>query len=347
MKDVLGIGKVLPLDKLVDVVSKAVGRVSKSYFDKVDARTEAYRTIKQAEAKADEIKLIATAVKENEHLTNNIKYTQQQVEISVATDVRNKGETPIISDIYERSVERINFQQTKKQLNIESVTFYAAEQLKNENFVSDEQLNDDWINRFFKITEDISNDEMQMLWGRILAGEIKHPKSFSLRTLEVLKNLTKEEAEVFKKFAEIKLENNTGHDLIFNGDNGDFLQKEFQITYSDILLVTELGLIVSENNQDYIFFATNQSKGVNHLYYGNKVILFHRGEQTPDQRIPVLAFTRIGAELSKLVEINNNSNYISKICNHFKHPNVKIQIGDKIINPQGLPEAHNLVDYIY
>src|SRR5690606_7233918 len=93
----------------------------------------------------------------------------------------------------ERTQSRIDHREAQKQLNLENVTAYAAEQLLNEQPVTDEPIDEDWKTRFFNIAEDVSNDEMQALWGRILAGEIKNPKSYSLRTLELLRNFSKEE----------------------------------------------------------------------------------------------------------------------------------------------------------
>ena len=74
-------------------------------------------------------------------------------------------------------------------MNIDNVTQIAAEQLSQEDFVSEEPVEEDWTTRFFNIVEDISDEEMQRLWGKILAGEVKQPKSYSLRTLELLKKI--------------------------------------------------------------------------------------------------------------------------------------------------------------
>jgi hypothetical protein len=49
----------------------------------------------------------------------------------------------------------------------------ATEELKKENDVSDTPVDEDWIVRFFNVVEDISDEMMQQLWGRILAGEVK------------------------------------------------------------------------------------------------------------------------------------------------------------------------------
>ena len=60
-------------------------------------------------------------------------------------------------------------------------------------------MDEDWIARFFELAKDVSREEMQKLWGRLLAGEISKPGQFSLRTLEVLRNLSAEEAKLFER----------------------------------------------------------------------------------------------------------------------------------------------------
>jgi len=91
------------------------------------------------------------------------------------------------------------------QKNIESITQKAALNLEGEPTVSEEPVNQDWTTRFFDYAEDISNIEMQELWGKILAGEIKQPKSYSLRTLDIIRNLSEDEARVFMKFASLAI----------------------------------------------------------------------------------------------------------------------------------------------
>ncbi|MBC7412469.1 MAG: DUF2806 domain-containing protein [Bacteroidia bacterium] len=346
VNDILGIGKILPIDKLIDVMSSVTGRVTKPYFDRKDIDTKAYEIKKLAEAKAEEMKIIANAVKENFQLTGGIEYKEEKLIISSAKElpIENKQTIIINPPLEERTNERLNYQEAKKQLNIESVTTFAADELRNEQSVTDEPLDEDWKTRFFNIAEDISNEEMQSLWGRILAGEIKQPKSYSLRTLELLKNLSKEEAEVFAKFAQLRI-NSGDKNIIYNQDNGVFLESEFGITFSDRLLLTELGLIASENNLEFSLQPTDINKLSNILNYGRKGIVLYRNEQTPKQGIEVLVFTKIGVELSALIEQTFNLNYIEKICSSFKHPNVKIEYGDLVSQPNGQLMLFNKVEY--
>ena len=346
MNDILGIGKILPIDKLIDVVSSVTGRVTKPYFDRKDIDTKVYEIKKLAEAKAEEIKIIANAVQENFQLTGGIEYKEEKLLISSPKELRSENnQTLIISPpLEERTIDRLNYQEGKKQLNIESVTAFAADELRNEQSVTDEPLDEDWKTRFFNIAEDISNEEMQSLWGRILAGEIKQPKSYSLRTLELLKNLSKEEAEIFTKFAQLKI-NAGGKNIVCNQDNGVFLESEFGITFSDRLLLTELGLIASENNLEFSFKPTENNKQTNILNYGRKGIILYRNEKVPKQGIEVLVFTKTGVELSALIQQTFNLNYIEKICSYFKHENVRIEYGDLVSQPNGQLMLFNKVEY--
>jgi hypothetical protein len=284
--DVLGIGKILPINKLIDVVSSVTGRVTKPYFDRKDIDTKVYEITKLAEAKAEEMKIIANAINENFQFTGGIEYKDEKLIISSPKELPGENKQTILINppLEVRTQERLNYQEAKKQLNIESVTAFAAEQLKNEHSVTDEPLDENWKTRFFNIAEEISNEEMQVLWGRILAGEIKQPKKYSLRTLELLKNLRKEEAEVFTKLAQLRI-NSGDTNFIYNQDNGVFLESEFGITFTDRLLLTELGLIASENNLSFSFRPTDNQKQSIVLNYGPKGIVLFRNEQTPEQGV--------------------------------------------------------------
>ena len=55
----------------------------------------------------------------------------------------------------------------------------------------------DWLMRFFDAVGNISSEDLQQLWGRVLANEIVKPKVCSLRTLDMIRNMSSEEANIF------------------------------------------------------------------------------------------------------------------------------------------------------
>jgi hypothetical protein len=270
-----------PLEKLIDVISKGIGTVY---------RPKAIR--KDAEAKAYEIEIIERA---------KSKALAEGKEID--------------ADTYDRIQERLLHKETKRQNNIDNVSQIAAEQLGQEQIVSDETVDEDWTARFYNIVEDVSDVEMQQLWGRILAGEVKQPKSYSLRTLELLKNLSKREADVFSRASNFVISSRNSP-FLFKGKNNELLDKH-SLTFEDRLLLTETGLLQAENN---ISRQLKQYEADNLIYFesGKYLIKVLKKANTPDNRIEILRFTKIGEELLKLLSPNPLNDYIKEFCLHIE-----------------------------
>ena len=61
--------------------------------------------------------------------------------------------------------ERLVKKETRRQNNIENVVAVAGKVLQAEETVSEDPLNPDWATRFFDIAQDVSDEEIQTLWG--------------------------------------------------------------------------------------------------------------------------------------------------------------------------------------
>jgi hypothetical protein len=319
VNDILGLGKILPIDKLIDIVSNSVGKISKPFFDRKDVDTKAYEIEKLAEARAKEMKIIATAVKENFQITGGIEYIDEKIAIS------SPKEQPILitPSLEERTQDRINYQEAKKQLNIENVTAFAAEELRNEEPITDEPLDEDWTTRFFRIAEEVSNEEMQALWGKILAGEIKEPKTYSLRTLELIRNLSKNEANTFMKAANFAV-NTANANFIFKTNDVDLLSNTYNINYGDIALLTEIGLI---QPGDFVSYQLQQQSSDNQrvLTSGNVVLIVKIKANTPTIQMPVNVFINAGNELLKLITPKPPIDYLNAVAKSIKNENVDVK----------------------
>ncbi|TDB63311.1 DUF2806 domain-containing protein [Arundinibacter roseus] len=345
LNDILGLGKVLPIDKLIDIVSNSFGKISKSYFDKKDVDTKAYEIEKLAEARAKEMKIIATAIKANFQLTGGIEYKEEKLEISSQKVLPIEHQQTILVNpqLEDRTSERVNFQEAKKQLNIENVTTYAAEELKNEQPVTDEPVDEDWSTRFFRIVEDVSNEEMQALWGKILAGEIKQPKSYSLRTLELIRNLSKNEADIFMKVANFAVKCGN-ENYIFKGKDSKLLKEKYNISYRDTALLTEIGILQPGSFVNYQLFQHPANS--QHIFTsGNIVIIAKIKANTPTIKMPVNVFSNAGNELLKLINSNPPMDYLTSIANSIKNENTDVKYayilafeGDGITHTQPLQD---------
>ncbi|MDR0860480.1 MAG: DUF2806 domain-containing protein [Candidatus Peribacteria bacterium] len=85
------------------------------------------------------------------------------------------------------------------------------------------------------------DEDLQMLWAKILSGESENPNSFSLKTLEILKVMNKNDAEIFLNLTRfLIIESN---EVVFLLNNEKLLE-QYKIKYSDLMKLEEYGLIV-------------------------------------------------------------------------------------------------------
>lgn len=144
-----------------------------------------------------------------------------------------------ITDLQHRAMHRLLGEEEKKQLNMESITKQAIP-LLDENS-SPEQVDDDWITNFFDKCRIVSNSEMQLLWSKVLAGEANFPGAFSKKTVNLLPDLDKGDAELFTRLCGFawKLEKVTP--LIF--DNQADIYNRHGINFESLSHLDSLGLI--------------------------------------------------------------------------------------------------------
>ncbi|KIC01699.1 hypothetical protein OA88_12640 [Flavobacterium sp. JRM] len=296
-----------PIEKLIQVISQGIGTLY---------RPRAIR--KEADAEAYKIQVIEKA--------------------KTIADAENKL---IEFEMLNAIEQKILFKEHRKQNNIDNIIDVAVKQIIQEPEISTESVDPDWTTRFFNIAEDISNHEMQKLWGRILSGEVKQPGSFSLRTLELLKNITKYEAEVFTKFAKLNVKHNGGHFIPFL--YYEYFEIQFNIPYTEILLMIELGLISSETAIG-LNFPSLKEPGISLFEIGETGIYVTTSAHNEPYSVPILTLTKIGLELSTLIPIESNTEYIKYVCKALSTPNTKIKVG-KILNEDGEKRIADVFEY--
>lgn len=285
------------------MVSGGIGAVSKPYLIR-----------RTAEAKAYEIKVIAQAIADSQKLLTHSEYEDGKIKV-VSPDPQSEG-VPALSN---RITARLQYQDLRQQQNVEAVCASAAEELATESSVPVEKPEPEWVSRFMDISTDISTEELQYLWGRILAGEIKRPGAFSLRTLDVLRNLSKKEVESFVKLGNYILRSG---DKVFYIDPTAFIfTKDGGSTFLEILALKDAGLIF-ETELAFSFSAVAGGVTTN-LLYGPLILLFERDKETPIVSSQVGLLTKVGVELLTLITIQPDMEYASFVGKRFHADGIK------------------------
>lgn len=318
IEDITGVGKVLPLEKLLDWLGMGIGRAFKGYFNRVDADGEAYRIEKTGQAKINIAIKAAEAMKELGGKAE-MEFKDGMINLLPVKQLPVSDTVSLLQEatLSERADEREKFQQNKRQHNLENVTSYAAEVLKDEAPVENQPVDEDWTTRFINITQDVSTEEMQRLWGKILAGEIKQPGSYSLRTMELLKNITKKEAETFMKVCDLAIYSN-GNLFIYRPAN-NALETKFKISYKNISELVECGLLLPDSSAIYQVKSRNQA-AVCHFSLGGYVIkvTVPGSGFLPGFNLNIYTFTNAGKELFNLIEQNTPFDYITTLAKEIK-----------------------------
>ena len=156
----------------------------------------------------------------------------------------------------------------------------------------------DWITRFYEAAKDVSDEMLQDLWARILAGEIDGQAGYSFRTIDVLKNMGREDALLFGRVAKCMIHVGV---RVFLPDNEEYL-KQNGLTYEDVMNLNEMGLMheISANlNLDY--------KEKNQQLFRNKefmVLITTDNSDVIIDHIPIrnYALTKVGEDLIFLQE---------------------------------------------
>lgn len=104
-----------------------------------------------------------------------------------------------ITELQKRALSRFILEEAKKQNNIENITRKAINNVSED--AHPQEIEDDWITNFFDKSRLISDEEMQKLWAKLLAGEANSPGKYSKRTINIMSSLERSDAQLFKSLS--------------------------------------------------------------------------------------------------------------------------------------------------
>ena len=229
-----------------------------------------------------------------------------------------------------RAHQRLLAETIRQEQCLERVISIAANEIKDDEVVSEDPLDEDWIIRFFDIAKNISSEKMQILWGKILAGEIKNVGSFSLRTLECVRNLSQKEALIFQKFIPLVLQSNRVHFILEDIE----LLKKYDIEYTDILRLEEIGLIQAKTGLSINYDVEKIPININN--HDPRITIISVDGKKHHVSIPVVALTTIGIELYSIFTMDINVEYIIEFLRkkqiEYGNKNIKIRLNQPTID---------------
>ena len=279
------------IEKLVDYTASGIGSTASYFFSRMVARRD-------AEVRA----ITAEGEVEAQRILTEGRAMSMQIIAAAQVEARSKLISPqaalqgevTIGDLIE---QRVQFQEEKRQANIGSVVAQAAHELGDRE-VQDHEVDHDWTARFFNDVQDVSSEEMQQLWAKVLAGEVERQGQFSLRTLDTLHNMSVSEAKLFAEACNYVASKR----MIIYTDDMHLMGNNLSL--GNVLRLAELGLLMWTPDLTY----TAEWNRTDHDMAFHKGHLSFRG--TPGAlsmtKLPIVRLTTVGRELFGLTEPQND-----------------------------------------
>jgi len=235
---------------------------------KIDAQTEAYKLVEQAIAKA------------------------AASEAGADEEIVGRALEVLVHKAYRKQVNR----NAVAAAMLDELGGQAKEQSPNDTGPTPQgavgAIDDDWLNVFERYAEDASSERMQKLWGRVLAGEVRTPGRFSMRTLRFLSEFSQADALTFEEFSKISFGDSAPKKLA----KPDVARRDIR----NLIYLEANGLIQGASGvglQRTMHFTEN---GVTMLREANLVIVF-MGTPNTSVQDEILALTPLGQELVSLL----------------------------------------------
>lgn len=255
-----------------------------------------------ADSTAYEIDAVASAIVGAREEGVEVEFVDGKI---AARSLKGRHEEPLT--LPERSAIRATAESVREQENIEEILVTTYEELQDNETVSDMPVDADWATAYIHSARMISDDMVRVLFGKILAGEIKEPGSYGIRTIETLRNMSKKEAELFQKMASlvVRFQNNL---VIPRVDT--VLFHEFDVNDETFIVLGEMGLL-SENLLVQLNYACGPQNPI-HIVYGDSLVTT-AVESDTHIKPPIFRITSVGMELYALTQPKIHRNYVSSV----------------------------------
>ena len=220
----------------------------------------------------------------------------------------------------------------RQTVNAARVLQHAAEEIKREQAPADQpisDISDDWLNAFEQEAINMSSEQMQKLFGKILANEIRRPTTYSIRTIRLMAQLDNRAAALFRKLCSMAITMQLGphiYDSRVVAVNGEAAANGLQgygLSFAELNILFEYGLIISDYNSYMPYrlsIVEGSSVNIPFRYLGNYLALKPKSEMSQAQKeefkLRGVALSRAGTELIGIVDLEESPDYTTALRAH-------------------------------
>ena len=215
-------------------------------------------------------------------------------------------------------------QDIRGEVNVSKALLHAEAELEdNSQPPPERKVDDDWLLRWRDAASSVSSEELQTLWGRVLAGEIKSPGSCSLRTLEFLKNLSHKEAHQIAKLSRFIISND------FIASKNEQLLDSEGITFGFLHGLQNLGIVggMEASGITLTMKSLKRDTFLHSLVSHDRALVVTHEDASKTITLAVYLLTSVGKEISRLGSFESHEIYLRSVGQDIRSQGFKVIIG--------------------
>jgi len=190
---------------------------------------------------------------------------------------------------------------------------------------------EDWLQRWKDYAGAVTSEDLQTLWGQVLAGEVKSPGQYSIRFMSFLHNLSQDEAKLIEKAMPFIV------DSMIYREAADLLNRE-GLDFAKILQLQELGVLSgAEAIGLKRTYKMSEEQGLKQLLSShNLAIGVSHTVPNIGLELPAYIVTSLGRQLATLGSFEANVEYLRLIGRKIKEKGFRVEIGAPITTTTGM-----------
>ena len=207
-----------------------------------------------------------------------------------------------------------NQEETERLVSNTLNTMLKTESVLDWSKVDLGQFNPEFRRRWVSEASNVSDETLQDLWARLLAGELESPGSVSNDTMSIARDLNKERAGEFQTLSSVAISSFGGTPMIVVGcgSPGANSLRPYGLSYEVLMRLAHHRLISYDMNSYTDFTEAASQPGLPIRQGESAWLLRWSGETKPSdapRRISGILFTPAGKELFAVVQKTPNPAY--------------------------------------
>lgn len=192
------------------------------------------------------------------------------------------------------------------EINSAKAVLHAEEQLASDpQQPPNREIEEDWLFAWREYAGRVAAEDLQRLWGSVLAGEVKSPGRYSMRTLEFLKTLSKEEAEAISKLARYSIDGRIAR------SQKTYLEAQ-GISFALLLRMQDMGVLsgVEAVGLNATYNTIIEGKFVRALLSNGKALIVQHDDPAKTLQLEVYLLTSVGVQILGLGTFEADEEYL-------------------------------------